>query len=272
MAQTPQFTAGDWVNTVVAAVLFGMSAGLVTVNSDFSRVHLPHREISGRRIAALRDATGTVFGNDSNVRKVARQQHYAAASAAVFMFLAVVTRPNTMNVLAGVAVVAGAWQVPLLRARTVEKKRRHETDIELTDTLGEMVMGVEAGLTLEAVMNLYAQRHVTPLSAEFRWMLDRINLGTSRSTALQELSERTPTLEMQMFVSALQQNQKLGTPLAEVLRQQGASSRRRRRQAIEEAAAKLSLKMIFPTVFCVLPVLLIVIVGPAIVRLVHTMP
>jgi tight adherence protein C len=76
---------------------------------------------------------------------------------------------------------------------------------------------------------------------------------------------------MSMFVSAVQQNQKLGTPLAVVLRQQGETARRLRRQAVEEHAAKLSLKMIFPTVFCILPTLLVVIVGPAIRRFVSSL-
>lgn len=75
-----------------------------------------------------------------------------------------------------------------------------------------------------------------------------------------------------MFVSAVLQNQRLGTPLGTVLRQQARTARRRRQQAVEEYAATLALKMVFPTVFCVLPVLLIVIVGPAIVRLVHALP
>jgi len=260
------------VNAVLAAVLFGAAAASITAGTDWSRLRLPRRDLSGSRRATLLGAVGLVHGTDTMLRRVARQQRSVAATAATLMVLTVATQPSTMNTLAALAVVAGAWQVPLIRARSVEKQRRHATDVELTDTLGEMVMGVEAGLTLEAVMNLYAQRHRTPLADEFRHMLERINLGTSRSAALQELRERTPTMEMQMFVSALQQNQKLGTPLAEVRRQQGASSRRRRRQAIEEAAAKLSLKMIFPTVFCVLPVLLIVIVGPAVVRLVHSLP
>jgi tight adherence protein C len=75
-----------------------------------------------------------------------------------------------------------------------------------------------------------------------------------------------------MFVSAVQQNQRLGTPLAAVLRQQSRTARRRRQQAVEEHAAKLSLKMVFPTVVCVLPVLFIVIVGPAVIRVIQSWP
>jgi tight adherence protein C len=78
--------------------------------------------------------------------------------------------------------------------------------------------------------------------------------------------ERTPTSGMQMFVAAIRQNQRIGAPLATVLRQQAATARRRRRQAIEEHSAKLAMKMVFPTVLCVLPALMIVVVGPAFIR------
>jgi tight adherence protein C len=90
--------------------------------------------------------------------------------------------------------------------------------------------------------------------------------------ALEDFRSRTPTNFVSMFVSAVQQNQRLGTPLAAVLRQQSRTARRRRQQAVEEHAAKLSLKMVFPTVVCVLPVLFIVIVGPAVIRVIQSWP
>lgn len=184
----------------------------------------------------------------------------------------VAARPNVGTVTAAAMMAAAGWQIPLIRARSREDLRRKHFDLELSDALGEMVMGVEAGLTLEAVMNLYARAHQTELSREFSRVIDLVGLGATRSAALEEFRTRTPTPFVSMFVSAVQQNQRLGTPLATVLRQQGRTARRRRQQAVEEYAAKLSLKMIFPTVFCVLPVLLIVIVGPAVIRVIESWP
>ena len=88
---------------------------------------------------------------------------------------------------------------------------------------------------------------------------------------MRELAERTPTPIVGAFVSAVEQNLVLGTPLAAVLRKQAETVRRHRRQAAETRAAAVSMKMIFPTVFCILPVLMIVVVGPAIVRLVEVL-
>jgi tight adherence protein C len=217
------------------------------------------------------DAVGHVRGTTEGLRSVLRDQFISAAATLALVTGLLVWNFSVLNLIFAMVLVAAAWQIPLIVARSREKTRREEFDLELSDALGELIMGVEAGLTLEAVMNLYAQRRRTSLATEFAFVLDRINLGDSRSAALERFRERTPTPGVAAFVSALQQHQRLGTPLATVLRRQRDSSSRRRRQAVEEHAAKLSLKMVFPTVLCILPVLMIVVVGPAIIRLVQTL-
>ena len=255
-----------------SAVMFGSAAAVLASGT----VHLPKRtfrfSLRERRRQLLRDAVGSVVGTDEALHAVFRLQMVAVAATTLIAVVLVLANPTALGVVAALLLIAGAWQVPLVVARSREQHRREQFDIELSDALGEMVMGVEAGLTLEGVMNVYAQRRATALAAEFAYVLDRINLGATRIAALEEFSERTPTPGVRSFVSAVQQNQKLGTPLAAVLRQQGETTRRKRRQAVEEHASKLSLKMIFPTVFCILPVLLIVIVGPSIIRLIETFP
>lgn len=258
--------------SAIAALLFGAGAAAFTATFPTRLPHVPRRSMSPRRRRVLVEAVGKVYGTDKGLRTVARRQAVYAMMALVVAAIVVATRATWLNVASCGVLVAAGWQAPLLLARQRESRRRRDLDLELSDSLGEMVMGVEAGLTLESVMNMYARRHHTPLARELAYLLDRVNLGSTRVSALEEFRDRNPTMGVQMFVSALQQNQKLGTPLAEVLRQQGDTARRRRRQTVEEEAAKLSLKMIFPTIFCILPVLLIVVVGPAIVRLVHALP
>ena len=256
-----------------SSLFFGGAAAIAVQQGQ----HLQHRisqkiKIGAKRKATLRASIGLVRGNEAGLRSVLRTQILSALLAAIAGIVLTVTNPTLLVALGSVVIVAAAWQVPLIVNRLRERERRRLFDIELVDAIGEMVMGVEAGLALEAVMNQYAKHHNSSLSSEFALVLDRINLGASRISALEEFRNRTPTPGVQMFVSAVQQNQKLGTPLAAALRQQGQTARRRRRQAVEEHAAKLSLKMIFPTIFCILPVLLIVVVGPALIRMIHTFP
>lgn len=221
----------------------------------------------GLRVAALvRRTREEVIGN------VRRESVFLASLSGFVALMLFVSQRSPASIGTVLLLPAAGWQVPPILARSREKERRRLFDLELTDALGEMVMGVEAGLTLESVMNMYARRHDTSLGREMARVIESINLGSTRVQALQEFRDRTPTPSVSMFVSAVLQNQRLGTPLGSVLRQQARTSRRRRQQAVEEYAATLALKMVFPTVFCVLPVLLIVIVGPAIVRLVHALP
>lgn len=161
---------------------------------------------------------------------------------------------------------------PSLLGNHRENERLRRLDLELVDSLGEMVMGLEAGLSFEAVLDAYSEHRVTPLGVELRAILDDVRLGTSRMQALQNFEWRNPTPAVRLFVSAVRQNSKLGAPLAATLRGQAEAARRQRRQAVEENAAKISLKMVFPTVFCILPVLMVVIVGPAVIRLVESLP
>jgi len=254
---------------LLRSLLFASAAGLLTLQSGRLRITSPgdmRRAISGRRRAALLTATGSVLGTEAELHGLVVRRTVYVALASVTAGLIVWWRPNPVGIAAAAFLFLAAWQLPLIEARRREHRRRRAIDVEMTDALGEMVMSVEAGLTLEAAMNIYSQRHQSPLADEFRVALDRIALGISRDLALHEMVERTPTSAMQLFVAAIRQNQRIGAPLATVLRQQASTARRRRRQEVEERSAKLSMKMVFPTVLCILPALMIVVVGPALIR------
>ncbi len=252
---------------LVRSLLFASAAGLLTHQSGrllIRRTSEPRANITGRRRSALVTATGTVLGTEAELHRLVVQRMIAAAVAAALAAVVVWWRVDIVGI--SIAALLSAWHLPLIFARRRETARRAAVDLEMTDALGEMVMSVEAGLALESAMNVYSQRHHTPLADEFRVALDRIALGISRDLALKEMVDRTPTSAMQLFVAAIRQNQRIGAPLATVLRQQASTARRRRRQDVEERSAKLAMKMVFPTVLCILPALMIVVVGPAIIR------
>ena len=267
------------MNVVLAALLMGAGAAVLAISLrrqpaevGASGVTDAWKSVSARRRPALIEAAGVVNGTDRELAKLARQQVVATGLLGGLAAVLILSSPSGTTVLAAIPMVMLGWKGPLILVRSREKKRCQAVDLELVDALGEMVMGVEAGLTLDVVMMRYSQNRSTPLADEFRQVLDRIQFGAPRAEALGAMGERTPTPTVRMFSAALMQNQKLGTPLAGVLRQQASTARRQRRQAVEERAAKVPMKMIFPTVFCILPVLMIVVVGPAIIRLIHVLP
>lgn len=264
--------------TVLAALLLASGAALAMLalrgspEPTLTGSRITWNSVSARRRPALVEATGLVLGTDEELSRLARRQVVAIFVLGGLAAMLILSSPSTTTVLAAIPMVMLGWKGPLMMVRSRESRRRTAVDLELVDALGEMVMGVEAGLTLDVVMMRYAHSRDTPLAEEFQTVLEKIQLGAPRADALAAMADRTPTPTTRMFSAALTQNQRLGTPLAGVLRQQATTARRQRRQAVEEKAAKVPMKMIFPTVFCILPVLMIVVVGPAIIRLLHVLP
>jgi tight adherence protein C len=264
------------VNQIAGVLLVGFgAAGLVWCLRAFTRPSdsdIPPRSSalyrpSDRRREGLVEAAGLVLGGENGFVQLARQQMVGATVLGVLGVVVFVGSPSTATAFAVVVIVALGWKGPVILARGREERRRQALDIELVDTMGELVMGVEVGLSLDVAMARYADHVQTPLASEFRHYLNLVQLGWQRADAMDELVRRNPTPIVRLFVSAVVQNQRLGTPLAGILRQQAATARRQRRQAVEEKATKIPIKMIFPTVFCILPVLVIVIIGPSIVVL-----
>lgn len=102
-----------------------------------------------------------------------------------------------------------------------------------------------------------------PLSDEFGATLNEIRLGKSRVEALQHLANRFDIEDLKVFVGAVIESFQLGTSLAQTLRVQADSTRLLQRQRVQEEVMKVPVKILFPLVFFVFPVLLVVVLGPA---------
>ena len=133
----------------------------------------------------------------------------------------------------------------------------------LPDTLDQLTICVEAGLGFDAALARSVQSGRGPLAAEISRTLQELRMGIPRTEALENLIERTAVPELRQFVHALTQAEIYGVPIANVLRAQAADQRERRRFKAEEQAMKLPVKVIFPLVFCILPAMFVVILGPA---------
>ena len=101
-------------------------------------------------------------------------------------------------------------------------------------------------------------------------MHQELRLGIPRREALDNLLARTDVAEVRQFAHALIQAETYGVPVSQMLRSQSSENRERRRHAAEERAMKLPIKITFPLVFCILPSMFIVILGPAVIRLLNS--
>jgi tight adherence protein C len=133
----------------------------------------------------------------------------------------------------------------------------------LPDALDLLTISVEAGLGFDAAVQQVAQNTEGPLADELSRMIREMQLGQGRSAALRGLAARTTVPELRAFVGAMVQADQLGIPIAQVLRVQSSEIRVKRRQRAEERAQKVPVKITVPLVFCILPCLFVVVIGPA---------
>jgi len=130
-----------------------------------------------------------------------------------------------------------------------------------------LTLSIEAGMSFDAALQRLIRRLNGPLIDELGLTLREIQLGTSRHDALLGLAARVDAPEMTSFVRALTQADRLGVPLAQMLRNQADELRVRLRNEAEEHAMKAPVKMLFPTVGLIFPAIFIVVLGPAVLSL-----
>jgi tight adherence protein C len=174
--------------------------------------------------------------------------------------------PATAFVLLGSAL---GWFGPDLYLYQVGYDRSMRIRRELPDALDLMTISVEAGLAFDAALSQVARRTEGPLAKEFFRVLQEMQIGTSRLDAMRALGERTNVPELRSFLSAMVQADEFGIPIAAVLRVQSTEMRVKRSQRAEEAAQKVPVKIIFPLIFCIMPCLFIVVMGPAVITLIQ---
>jgi tight adherence protein C len=147
------------------------------------------------------------------------------------------------------------------------ERRREEIGRALPDTLDQMTIAVEAGLGFEAAMARAGRTGTGPLASELVRTLQEVQVGVPRSKAMRNLADRTEQEDLRHFVLAVIQAESYGIPIANVLRTQADEQRLKRRQRAEEKAMKIPVKIIFPLIFCIMPTLFIVVLGPAAIQM-----
>jgi tight adherence protein C len=160
------------------------------------------------------------------------------------------------------------WVAPSLYIYQVGYDRSQRVRRELPDALDLLTISVESGLAFDAGLAQVARRTTGPLAQEFFRVLQEMQIGTGRIQAMRALAERTDVPELKSFVGAMIQADAFGIPISGVLRVQAKELRVKRSQRAEELAQKVPVKILFPLIFCILPCLFLVILGPAVIRVI----
>jgi tight adherence protein C len=168
------------------------------------------------------------------------------------------------------AFLAG-WQGPLLLVRRRARYRLEEIDYQMPELIDVLVTTVEGGVGFSGSLQMAAQRMHGPLGEELRLTLQEQDMGLSTDEALQHLVERVDTPSVRTFVRSIVQGEQLGVSIGKIMRDLATEMRKTRRQKAEERAQKAPTKMLFPLVFLIFPAMFVVLLGPAIIAIFHTL-
>jgi tight adherence protein C len=182
-----------------------------------------------------------------------------------------IEKDYTTKVLFTVALAILGFLAPSYWLKNKLNKRQTSIFHEIPDFLDLMTVCVEAGLSMDAAMIKVCedeQFKKSQLAREMKIATQETRAGKPRLEALRDMGERSMVDDLKAFAAMLIQTERLGTSLAQSLRVFADSLRTIRRQRAEEAAAKTAIKLIFPLVFFIFPALLVVILGPGILRII----
>jgi tight adherence protein C len=194
-----------------------------------------------------------------------------AAGGVVFGLLLLAGDFTFRRVMITAGAAAVGYFLPDLVLWSRGQERHKAIQLALPDTLDQMTISVEAGLGFEAAMAQAGKNGRGPLAEEVVRTLQEMQVGVSRKQAFRNLADRTDVTDLRHFVIAIMQAEQYGIPIAEVLRTQSAEMRVKRRQLAEERAMKVPVKVVFPLILCIFPTMLIVLVGPAVIRIMNTL-
>jgi len=196
----------------------------------------------------------------------------ACAALLVFalLFSSSITSIRILQIVFTIACTLAGYFGPNLILEKLVDFRHERIRYSLPDALDLMVVCVEAGLGLDQAIQSVARELVethSDLCQEFNLVTLEMRAGKRRTEALRNLVERTGEPDLRKLVGILLQTDRFGTSIGDALRSHSDFMRARRTQEAEERANKVGIKLIFPIFFFILPSMILVAAGPAIIQI-----
>ncbi len=199
---------------------------------------------------------------------------FGAAAYVCLNLLNMFALPPVAQTLAPIVGVAlGAYAPDVFLKNAIQKREKAITK-GLPDTLDLLVICAEAGLSLDAALTRVANemaRSCPEVADEFGLAAVELGFLPDRRKALENLARRAELPSIRGIVTTLLQTEKYGTPLANSLRVLSSEFRNERMMKAEEKAARLPAILTVPMIIFILPTLLIVLIGPGILRVMDSM-
>ena len=193
---------------------------------------------------------------------------------AFYLFVVVeLDQPTTVKVALCLAAAYGGMQLPLLLLKNRIAKRQLSINRAFPDSLDLLLICVESGMSIEAAfkrVSLEVGSQSVALAEELTLTTAELSYLQDRKQAYENLAKRTDLEGVKSVCMALQQAERYGTPLAQTLRVMSQENRDMRMSAAEKKAGALPPKLTVPMILFFLPVLFVVILGPAAIRVMAT--
>lgn len=188
-----------------------------------------------------------------------------------FCIVAVISLPLKNTVMIMLAAVLAGGLLPLMLLKRKIAQRQTSIQKDLPEVLDLLTVSVEAGLAFDGALSKLAEKMKGALVDELARALQEMRIGLPKRTALQNLAQRCDVADVSLFTTSLIQADQLGVSISKVLRIQSAGMREKRRQRVQEKAMKAPVKMLIPLVMFVFPTIFIVLLGPAVIRIMTTL-
>lgn len=202
------------------------------------------------------------------VARVLRIKLIASGVALALAIMFVVPAASLFRFVIAAAVVLGVYLLPDVVVGGRARERQDLIQQELADALDEITISIEAGLSLETAVARAGEYGKGPLAQELTRTVQDMRVGFTRKEAYMALAERTAVTDLRRFARAIMQADQYGVSVGNVVRGQAKELRGKRKQRAEERAMKVPVQVLFPLMFCILPVLFVVVLGPAVINLV----
>ena len=260
------------------------AAGMPVADQQMTRAllmwavgRLPHPKVVTRRGTKLHELLVQAGFKGSSGVAIFQLSKLAAAVCGLLLglipSLAFGMRGSRVILLTIMGAAIGSF-IPGYYLNKRAKNRQIDIGRQLSDVLDLLVVCVEAGLgLLEAIKVVGDETKAQDLviGYELSQVAAEVNSGASLGQALRSLADRSGVADIKPLAATLIQSEQLGAAIGPALRAISDSIRSHRRLYAEEAAQKTTIKILFPLVLMILPAMLLIIIGPAIVQTVRTL-
>lgn len=265
----PQRTAGDRIAELTGGpddALRAQGKKLATFAKTAAKISSVQSE---EKVTALRRwLMQAGFRERNAVEAFNASQTIGALVGALLAFLLAAKLTLVWLLLITLLGATAGYYGPMLYVSNTLTRRQSELLKAFPDSLDLLVSCVEAGLGLDAAFRRVSDEMESSgaeLAREYQMVTHEVNAGMARAEALHRLGERTGVDEIQSLVNVLVQAERFGTSVARSLRVHSDLVRTRRMQRAEEKAAQVSPKLTVAMILFILPCLIVLLIGPAII-------